>query len=133
MVMLRGRCPDCDRSILQKVRPPFVRVRIQCRCGVEIVFRNPRLLGTKGVSRRLCLDCGEPIPVRIRGHHTVSGQLRWTCPVCWEKHRNDEPGDDLDTWIVRWWRRQLRLAKVSGDSRIEGRTSLDSLEGGSNG
>ena len=104
---LRVRCPcGAYLSMGREIRIPFVRHELLClQCGSSITITHPDYVG-KNLSRLpTCLDCGNPIPKIVDPHLTGPfRRLSRTCPMCWVRHRNDEPGDDLGVFVRVWYR-----------------------------
>jgi hypothetical protein len=103
---LHVSCPSCRRTLKigRNLRIPFVVLRILCECGTVVSILHPRYT-EEDISRlKVCCDCGDPIPVQRRGNHSKYSTLSRTCPICWERHRQDESGEDIGRFLKLWVR-----------------------------
>lgn len=107
-MVIEATCPACGSRLRRWVHVPFVVFRMYCECGEPIIAQNPRIPAEYVKKARRCLDCGDPIaPVVPRGRvPRIAGRLPhpdpWVCASCWERHRVDEPGTDLDLELRQW-------------------------------
>lgn len=120
-------CPTCLTPVTRQTWIPFVVLHTTCkRCGTRVAMVNPQYTRRRLAKLPRCLDCGDPIPkiqkpkgALYRPNLPLFGALSHTCPACWVKHRNEEPGgDDLDIFVRRWWRAGLDVAKSVRRTRV---------------
>ena len=119
-------CPTCQTKISRETWIPYVLFHTTCRvCQTRVTMIHPEYVGKNLGILKKCLDCGDPIPrmpktkALYRPNVPLFSGLSRTCPSCWTRHRNDEPGgDDVDIFVRRWWRAGLSVAQSAGGTRI---------------
>ena len=122
-MVITAMCPACQSQVRRWVHLPFVMFRTRCECGAPLVIQNPKIPENYIKSARRCLDCGDPIapPVaRGRTPRLQDNRLKphpWICQSCWERHRVDEPGTDLDMEIRQWLKGQAPMSRSVATSR----------------
>ena len=111
-MVVTATCPACHDEVRRWIHIPFVYFRTRCACGAPLMIQNPQLDETYIRQARRCLDCGDPIAPPVAGGRNLkypSERARphpWVCQSCWERHRHDEPGTNIDVEIQLWLKGQ---------------------------
>jgi hypothetical protein len=122
-MVITATCPACHSEVRRWMHLPFVYFRTRCECGTPLVIKNPKVPEKYIQTARRCLDCGDPIaPVVPKGRtprfaHLLPRPQPWVCRSCWERHRVDEPGTNLDMELVDWLNGQVPMSLTRSSSR----------------
>lgn len=139
MAMVTAECWNCGATLKWWPQFYYLQHRIRChRCGEVTTVRNPRIPPTRvttGARAKLCVECRLPLPPPIKGRAAFSPKLSNTCPTCWDKHRIDEPAEDIGDDILRWVRSKKGKVDKTPRTAMISQTSSGTPRGngGSNG